>query len=57
MTRADRMDQMAARDHQDDHEHAVKLARALLGRDGSKWHDVDQRLARAVLRLELELPR
>lgn len=52
MTGTDKMDQLAARDHEGDHEHAVLLARRLLNRDGSKWHDIDQRLARAVLRLE-----
>lgn len=49
----DKMDQIGARDVEGDHEYAVRLARALIGRDGSKWHDKEQRLARAVLRLEL----
>ncbi len=35
-----------------DHLHAIRLARSLDERDGSKWHDVDQRLAREVLRGE-----
>lgn len=52
LTRAARIDVLAAREHETDHECAVRLARSLLGRDGSKWHDIDQRLARAVLRLE-----
>lgn len=47
-------DQLAARDHESDHAHAVLLARRLIGRPGSYWHDVDQVLARAVLRLELQ---
>jgi len=57
VTRDDRMDQLAARDHETDHEEAVRLARRILGRDRSKWHDQSQRLARAVLRLELGLSR
>jgi hypothetical protein len=51
------MDQLAAREHETDHEEAVRLARKILGRDRSKWHDDNQRLARAVLRLELGLAR
>jgi hypothetical protein len=46
------MDQFEARDHETDHAFAVAIARSRLGMQGSKWHDVDQRLARAVLRLE-----
>jgi hypothetical protein len=46
------MDQLEARDHETDHALAVAIARSRLGMRGSKWHDVDQRLARAVLRAE-----
>ena len=38
-----------------DHFHAIRLARSIAGGDGSKWHDIDQRLARAVLRRETRM--
>lgn len=37
-----------------DHAHALMLARLIAGREGSKWADIDQRLARAVLRLSAD---
>lgn len=33
-----------------DQAHAVDLAKRIAGRSGSKWHDIDQRLARSVIR-------
>lgn len=44
--------ELHVRDHEDvDQAEAIRIARMVKDRDGSKWHDVDQRLARAVLRM------
>lgn len=48
------MSEMAADDRDsssDDLAYGIRLARAQVNKPGSKWHDIDQRLARAVIAL------